>query len=206
MRIAALTLLFAGCGGDGAADGGTDGDTGVGDTDDGGGPDAEPEKECDDEIDDDDDGAVDCDDSDCAAVELCTWPAAIDFETQIEFEASRLAQLAGYDDCTVNVTASLSRNRAESCPGCDRVYSGDFQFGSDDCPEEFERPTDGGYGVTFQSETQWEVFGRIEGEWTSLGVAEDDGTGTLRISDTQPVEVEGIDAGELTTRFAFTPR
>lgn len=165
----------------------------------------DPELECDDERDDDDDGLVDCDDDDCAGVELCTWPTQIDFETLIEFDANAIAELGGYGDCTVHVTAPLARDRAESCEGCDRVYAGEFTFLEDDCPEDIERPQDGGYGIDFRSETEWEVFGRVEAVWTSLGVAQDDGTGTMRISDSTPVEAYGVDVGTVSTFFSFTP-
>ena len=207
MRLATMAFglgfAWTGCGGD--APGGADADTA--DTDPGGEPDeeAEPETACDDQEDDDGDGATDCDDSDCTSLELCTWPTALDFETLIAFDGNALAGLAGYEDCTVHVTAALERDRAESCPGCDRVFAGPFTFVSDDCPEEFERPDAGGYGIDFRGGETWEVFGRVDGEWTSLGITTDD-AGTMRIEETAPVEFEGVEAGELTTRFAFTPR
>jgi hypothetical protein len=209
MRVAAMVLFYAGagCSGGGAVDGGADTAEPPTDTDtDGDPPAGDPEGACDDQDDNDGDGDIDCADSDCATKELCTWPAAIDFETLLQYEASGLAQLAGYEDCTVHITAPLERNPAESCDGCDRVYSGPFEFLQDDCPPEIERPADGGYGIDFQTETTWEVFGRVDGVWTSLGIAEDDGSGTLQIADTVPVIVEGVDGGDLTTYFQFTPR
>lgn len=205
MRLATMAfglgLAWTGCAGD--APGGADSDTDTASGGPGGG--SEPESACDNQDDDDRDGDVDCDDSDCAEKELCTWPDALDFETLIAFDGNALAGLAGYEDCTVHVTAALERDRAESCPGCDRVFAGPFTFVSDDCPEEFERPDAGGYGIDFRGGETWEVFGRVDGEWTSLGITTDD-AGTMRIVDTQPIEVEGVEAGELTTRFAFTPR
>jgi hypothetical protein len=165
----------------------------------------EPEQDCDDEVDDDDDGRVDCDDSDCDGEQLCSWPVAMRFDSRLDFDANTLAEFGGYSDCRVTLTSDLERDRAESCPGCDRVFTGDFTFVEDDCPPEFERPTEGSYGVAFQAPDEWEIFGRVEDQWASLGVAVDDGSGTLKIEDRSPVEYEGVEIGELTSAFSFTP-
>ncbi|MEQ1500644.1 MAG: hypothetical protein ABMB14_00370 [Myxococcota bacterium] len=204
-----LVFGWAGCpatlveGGD-DDDATTDGTTPAGDDDDDG---TTPGTEavCDDGVDDDADGAADCDDTDCDADEQCALPTELAFETLISFDANALAELGGYGDCDVHITAALVQDPADSCDGCDRVFRGPFEFIADDCPDDIERPSDGGYGIDFRSDTEWEVFGKVEGVWTSLGVATDDGTGVFRINDTTPVEVSGVEVGDLTTFFAFTP-
>lgn len=183
---------------------GTDG-TGTDDTEETDVP--RTETECDDERDDDGDGDTDCDDDDCSAEEHCSWPVTVDFESLLQFDANSLAELAGYGDCEVHITSNLERDRAQSCEGCDRVFSGAFDYLRDNCPEDdaIARPTEGSYGFAFRSATRWEVFGEVDGQWGSLGVAEDDGSGSLRIIETNPVEVDGVEFGQLTSMFAFEP-
>ena len=105
----------------------------------------------------------------------------------------------------MHITAPLERDRAETCDGCDRVFTGPFTFLEDDCPDTLPRPEDGGYGIAFVSDTQWEVYGRVETVWTSLGTAVDDGSGTFKIVDDQTIEAYGVEVGTLTTFFSFTP-
>ena len=161
------------------------------------------ETECDDTIDDDGDGLTDCEDTDCVAVELCTWPANIELVSEITYEPNGLAQLAGYTDCTVQAVSQLARDRDQSCEGCDFVLCGAFTYPIDDCPNDpdFPRPTDGCFGFDFVSDTAWTFYGQNPENDLWEEVAPLTGPGPLSWTDTQPLDLQGTEVGDLTTTF-----
>jgi len=165
------------------------------------------ETACDDEVDDDLDGLVDCADDDCSAELLCTWPGAVNFQSIVFFDANNLAKLGGYPDCTVETTSTLQRDRAESCPDCDRVFCGDFAYPQDSCPTDpnFPRPASGCFGFSFDTDTEWTMYGRNPDTdmWDQVGVLS--GTGPLQWTSNTPVDFEGTDVGDLTTTFYVSP-
>lgn len=168
------------------------------------------ETECDDGVDDDEDGDVDCYDSDCEAETYCSWPIeGIAYTVRFAYDASDLAIFAGYNDCAIEGTSFLERDRDESCDGCDRVYCGDFTIDSDDCPSEFDRPDRVCYGFAFTSDTSWDVWYEDEesASYENLGTATESTTaiGTLEMQNTEQVVVEGINGGNIQGSFTFTP-
>ncbi|MCO4769644.1 MAG: hypothetical protein KDA24_06395 [Deltaproteobacteria bacterium] len=168
-----------------------------------------PETECSDGIDNDMDGDTDCDDSDCAAVEYCTWPFSLSHSGSFDYDASIAAQIGGYDDCRTDFTASLEfeTDTAEQCPTCNRTFTGAMSYPFDDCPAGDEpRPTSVTYGFVFFNALQWQVYVEdADGIWTLVGDAFDDGTGTFVHNRTDEVIVEEVDGGDLETTLSFTP-
>ncbi|MEZ4320552.1 MAG: hypothetical protein R3F61_23930 [Myxococcota bacterium] len=165
------------------------------------------ETACDDQIDDDQDGAVDCNDSDCFDEELCSWPVAVGFQTDVHFDANFLAELGGYSDCDVVTTSTLQRDRNQSCAGCDRVYCGTFAYPTDTCPQDanVQRPTDGCFGFSFDASTSWTMYGTNPqtSAWELVGTLT--GTGPLTLSGSAPLDYEGTEVGTLTTTFYASP-
>lgn len=166
------------------------------------------ETECDDTLDDDGDSLIDCDDPDCAAEVFCAWPSELDWETNIDFDASTLAEIAGYSDCSIVATSTLSRDREQTCVGCDRVLCGVFTYTTDTCPQDsaLPRPADGCFGITFDdTDMSWEFqVPDAEGAFQVVGAATGDGSGHLSLTVSDPLEVEGFDAGTVTTFVGFT--
>jgi hypothetical protein len=186
---------------------GDDDDSGADDDDDATTP-LPPESDCLDGVDNDLDTLVDCDDPDCALVQQCTWPRALSHAGSFDYDASLLAELAGYDDCRTDFLADLTEEEVEAnqCPTCDRTFSGPMTYPADDCPEGDEpRPTAVSYGIGFFNDLQWEVFVQdAQFVWTSVGFAvQTEGTWTLTRTD--EVDVDGTDAGDLVTTLSFTP-
>jgi hypothetical protein len=83
-----------------------------------------PETACADGFDNDGDGATDCLDADCAAAFECTWPASWAHTATFSYDANFAARLGGYDDCTTEMTATLTMPVANPCAACDRSYGG----------------------------------------------------------------------------------
>lgn len=196
--------------------GGTDGDdddsTSVDDDDSAGDDDdattPPPPEDCLDGIDNDLDGLTDCDDDECAAVPQCIWPRNLSHSGSFDYEASLVAELAGFDDCRTDFTSPLVEETdvASQCPMCDRTFSGPMVYPFDDCPDGDEpRPTSVSYGVVFFNDLQWEVFVQdADLLWTSVGFAAQSGADyTLVRSD--EVDYEGTDAGDIETTLTFTP-
>jgi len=170
--------------------------------------DEDVEVDCDDGLDDDDDSLVDCDDPDCDGLEVCTWPTALDLDAQLAFDANALAEFAGVEDCLTHYTSPLTQHRPMDCEACDRVFRGPFHYVYDDCPDDPEnpRPTEGGCGIRFDSDTAWQVYIRgVDREWTSLGTATNDGSGTFVFDSVDPVNYEETEIGTLHTTFRFSP-
>lgn len=166
-------------------------------------PPAGPETECDDQIDDDGDGAVDCADSDCAGAVQCSWPTAMQMDLELDYQASSLAKLGGYDDCVTRIAAPISASGEPACATCDRAYRGPYTYVSDSCPAA-PRPTEGAYALRFASDTEREVHVLDDaGVWQLVGMATGSG-GVYTLTRTDPVDYEGSDAGDLTTRMTFT--
>lgn len=167
-----------------------------------------PEVECDDTVDNDSDGAVDCDDTDCQAEVHCSWPTTVSFLTTIDYDASVLAEFAGFSDCQVEANAVLVRDRSIDCPACDWVMCGTYTYTLDNCPQDagLERPPSGCYGFTFDAtDSAWPVF--IEnadtGAWETIGNAVAEGNGWLSLTSQDPVIYEGADAGTVSSYFGF---
>jgi hypothetical protein len=137
-------------------------------------PDAEV---CDNGEDDDEDGATDCDDSDCDNVAPCNWPSNLDHMTQLDFQGNTIeCKLAGFpipydvEDCLTEWTASLTHIEMHACDSCDRVYNGPITLLRDECSELIGNtepiPSSMDVGMVFISETQREVWGINEaGVW-----------------------------------------
>lgn len=181
----------------------------TGDTDDTDLPVPTPvETECDDQIDDDGDGAIDCADTDCQALEFCSWPqGTIRFDVDVQYTASGLAQLAGYNSCRLVGTMDLVRDREASCPTCDRVFCGDFAYSMDNCAPDIERPVDGCFGFTFTTDTSWVVKAEDVENSTYVEFATfNEGTtaGTLEYVLDEDVVVEGFDGGSYVATFELT--
>jgi len=189
-----------------------DDDSGSDDDDDGDDDDATtpppPESECQDGLDNDSDGLTDCEDPDCAAVVECTWPTALQHSGSFDYEASLLAELGGYDDCVTQFTAPLVQELVEAmeCPTCDRTFTGPMSYPSDNCPAGDEpRPTSVSYGLVFFNALQWEVFVQdAQQVWSSVGFAGQAGE-DYTLTRTDEVDVDGTDAGDLTTTLTFSP-
>ena len=167
-----------------------------------------PETDCQDGLDNDEDGLADCADDDCAAVWECTWPTAMDHNGSLAYEASTLAEIAGYSDCVTEFTAPLTEvtTKADQCATCDRTFSGPMTYPNDTCPADDPRPTTTTYGVVFFTAIQREIFTSDgAGSWTSIGNANAPQEGQpFVLARTDEVDVEGTDAGDLTTTLSFT--
>ncbi len=177
------TLVLSGCptrGGnsnddddDSADDDDTSDDDDAGDDDDATTP-PPPETECLDGIDNDGDGLTDCADDDCDTVIECTWPTSLDHGGSLDYEASTLAEIAGYSDCITEFTATLNEvtDASAQCPTCNRTFAGTMIYGNDTCPADDPRPTDTTFGIVFFTGIQWEVFTNDgTGVWSSVGNA-----------------------------------
>lgn len=173
------------------------------------------ETECDDEIDDDGDGDIDCYDADCEGETYCSWPLeGIAYTVRFAYTASFEAQLAGYNNCVIEGTSFLERDRAESCAGCDRVYCGDFAIDQDNCPSDFDRPASVCYGFAFTSDTAWDVWfeNSESATYDSLGTATESTTaiGSLEMQNTEQITYDDpilgtVNGGNIQGTFTFTP-
>lgn len=204
MRWTWLAVLVA-CSGSGV-DTSDPNDTDPNDTDP---PGPTVETACDDTLDDDGDMLTDCADPDCAAEVYCSWPADLGFETYIQYEPSFEAELFGYDACVVHTTARITRDRQQTCPGCDRVFCGAFTYVTETCSAQFgediDLPVSGCYGLAFGNDQAWPIsyINPDTSGWDALGTATPDGQGGMRYQVTSPVIVDGVDAGDLTSAFRF---
>jgi len=165
----------------------------------------QPEGACDDGEDNDGDGLSDCDDEDCADREFCGWPTSLSHTGVFDFDASFLAELAGYPSCIVAFNANLDRIRGPGeCPGCDRTFGGAANYTENSCPgDSGDLPGELSYGVVFTSETEWSIWASDGSSWGESGTASGGGdTYTLYRED--PVEHDGQDGGDLITTLTFT--
>ena len=168
-----------------------------------------PETACEDALDNDGDGLTDCDDDDCAAVWRCTWPTELDHNGSFAYAASWQAELGGYEDCDTVFTAALDEelDPSKQCATCDRTFSGPMVYTMDTCPPgDDPRPDAVSYGLDFVTTTQREVFSSDGlGGWNSVGLANAAAVGSpFSLSRTDGFEVEGVDAGDITTTLSFT--
>ncbi|GEM_PF-2466087 len=211
-------------------DAGTDDDD-AGDDDDATDDDdaADPETDCGDGEDNDGDGAVDCDDSDCAAEDLCVWPDAIDQRTDVEFtgfeiECGEFPLEFDYQmpNCADRYTSTMARRTdGNLCPTCDLTFEGPYtpvvKGGEDTCTDLLDQPapTEGAFGIIFTSATQWTIWTEDgnTGEWSEVGVAEDDGAGNFLFTsssvlneaiDTDIVDCRQQDIGTLDVTLSFS--
>jgi hypothetical protein len=164
----------------------------------------QPEVACDDGEDNDGDGLADCDDDDCVDRAFCGWPTHLSHTGSFYFDASFLAELAGYPSCLVAFNASLDRIQGSGeCPGCDRTFGGDANYTDTACAESAsELPAEVSYGVVFASDTSWRIFASDGDSWGESGVATG-GNGTYTLSREDPVEYDGQDGGTLETILTF---
>ena len=181
------------------------------------------ESECNDGADNDDDGAIDCDDSDCADAFECNWPDAMNHDTQMDFAGRTIeCKFAGisipYDveDCQTRFTAALTYDPNETgCTSCDRVYKGPLNWLNDSCSELLgetgPKPEVTEYGIEFVSETERRLYvNDATTGWTSTVTLTLNGTSWENITEV-PIE-EDIDdcnngvqyLGDLTVRVGFT--
>ena len=135
----------------------------------------DPETACQDGQDNDEDGLTDCDDPDCDAVTECTWPTQMDHRSSFAFTS----EIGMVDDCETIYTSLLNEAVVlEPCPVCDRTYEGAFNYTVNSCEDildflGMDIPDEGGYGVIFISDQQWEIYSRDEDlQWYSAGIAE----------------------------------
>ena len=129
-----------------------------------------PETECADGADNDEDGAVDCDDTDCAGYFRCTLPDQMSHETLMSFDGRTIeCKLAGFefdydvDDCVTSFTAALTHAPEDmSCEPCDRIYKGPLTWLEDSCSELLgengPKPEVTEYGVRFDSEKERTLY------------------------------------------------
>jgi hypothetical protein len=185
----------------------SDDDDATGDDDDATTP-PPPETECLDGIDNDNDGLTDCEDDDCDNVIECTWPIAIGHSGSFDYEASTLAEIAGYSDCITAFTAGLGVEEDVNgqCPTCDRTFLGPMTYTNDTCPIDDPRPLTTTFGIVFFTAIQWEIFTSDgAGTWTSVGNAVATAEGQPYVlSRTDEVDYDGTDAGDITTLLSFT--
>ena len=189
----------------------------------------DPETDCDDGIDNDEDTLVDCDDEDCADVELCTWPTEFEQRTDVEFEGYEITcgtSPLDFDyqmpDCADRYSSSMTRRtEGDLCPSCDRTFGGDYtpitKGGEDSCSDLLDqpRPRSGSFGIVFTSATEWTVWAQDgnTGEWSESGVATDNGSGTFvfAASDVVNEAIDDVidcpeqDLGLLSVTLQFTP-
>ena len=92
------------------------------------------------------------------------------------------------------------------CPTCNRTFAGTMVYGNDTCPADDPRPTDTTFGIVFFTGIQWEIFTNDgTGTWSSIGNANATQEGEPYVlSRTDEVDVDGTDAGDLTTTLSFT--
>jgi hypothetical protein len=192
--------------------------------------DVQVETECDDGADNDADGLFDCGDPDCAAEEHCSWPTAISQRTDVEFEGYEIecgSTPLEFDyqmpDCADRFTATMERRRnGNLCVDCDRTYQGAYtpvvKGGEDSCSELLDQPapTEGAFGIVFTSATSWTVWTEdgTTGAWSEVGLAEDDGSGTMVFAsgdvvneriDTGIIDCRQQDIGYLAVALQFSP-
>ena len=165
------------------------------------------ETQCEDGLDNDADGATDCADSDCLNLhEWCAWPTEVDILANFWLD---FTIWGAPDDCAIEYLTTAPHNPAESCPGCDRVYCGNYNYtGNDTCPtgDGFNRPPSGCTGLTFTSENSWQVWYRDgQGNWASMGQATNNGGSyTVQAQETMNHPDYG-NIGTLTTTYTITP-
>jgi len=171
--------------------------------------DAEPaaalETACDDSVDNDGDSLIDCDDLDCAEQVHCGWPTELRLRITLSFEASSLAEFAGYSDCVTELSATIAQRADDVCTTCDRNYSGPYVYGTDTCPAA-DRPTQGSYGFRFLSDSQRALYVLDAATgWQLVGTATGS-AGVYSLTRSDPVESDGYDGGDLVTTMVFTDR
>lgn len=202
----------------------SDGGSGDGGSGDGGTTEEpDPETECDDGLDNDEDGATDCDDTDCAEFEPCTWPTSMAHTGIWDFAANADAEcetfIGNFDidinSCLVDYSATLTEvtDSANQCPTCDRTFYGTFTYNTDTCSGAlgFTPPTDAYFGFIFDSDSEWRLVGRSDtGEWEAeVAVPVAGGQGTFSTTEAINVEDDRCDntifAGDLTISWTFAP-
>jgi hypothetical protein len=184
---------------------GDDDDTTADDDDDDDDDDVAPETDCGDGVDNDGDSAIDCDDKDCAAAPECNQPAQLDVTVTLDYEASFLAELAGYEDCITVILSLMDPMPGHTCTQCDDVYAGPYTYQQDTCPQDpaSPRPTEGNFGLIFTDGNSWDVYGDDgtgTGNYNIIGTATNDGSGLYSLT-----RVDGVpnDGGDLTTTITF---
>ncbi len=211
LAVMPFALLVA-CGDSAGDTGPAGGDAGHGGGDAGGGDGGgQPavETDCEDGADGDQDGAIDCEDSDCADHWSCKLPDTVRYDTVINFRGNTITcELVGieYDvdigDChTVGGgPLALIDDAQQSCPDCDRTYQGPLTYTQDTCASKLGQPlpTTATFGMVFLNETQRELFAPDDQwNWYSLGILEETkGVFTLSTSEDIVLDPDGCDNGD----------
>lgn len=165
------------------------------------------EADCTDGIDDDGDGDIDCDDSDCDAVQACQWPDQVQAVITIDVDVTGAAAFL-YDDCFLMSESELDStvSISDPCVDCDRTYQGPLSYTQDTCDADlFERPTEGSAGLVFLSDTEWEIWMNLEGDWEKVGVATKNSEGVYVAERSEPIVYEGVDLGSALLKVFLKP-
>jgi len=163
----------------------------------------QPESVCDDNLDNDDDTLTDCADPDCAGASNCGYPTGMVIDIDLFYDASSIAEWAGQNDCTTDLTIAVAADADTGCGTCHKSYTGPYVYGLDTCPEA-ERPLEGSYSFVFTSESQREVYVLdAEGLWALVGTATGS-NGVFTVTRTDPVIYDGYDAGTMNTVITIT--
>ncbi len=204
--------------GDGGAGDGGAGDGGSGD---GGSTTPTSESDCEDGIDEDEDGATDCEDSDCADHWRCNLPDALQYSTVVDFRGNTIeCEWVGIeydvdiDDCYSAGGGTLTQiDTEQACPKCDRTYKGPLNWPQDSCSDFLETPmpADATFGFVFISETQRELWVPDDvWNWYPLAIL-DDNAGVYGDSSSEDIIADPDDCdngdqnlGTLTLTLQFT--
>ena len=138
---------------------------------------------------------------------------SIRFDVDFRYTASFEATLADYNSCQILGTVDLVRDRTRECPSCDRVFCGDFVFSQDNCNPEITRPMAGCFGLTFTTDTSWDVdvYDEAMTTWSDFGsFAEGTTAGTLELTLQDDIVVDvppfgPVDGGSFVVDFSLTP-
>lgn len=186
----------------------------------------DPEGDCTNGIDDDEDGKIDCEDSDCDEVKICTLPQIIDHRSLFDFTGRRVTcetwigdQTEDVNDCVTDFTSPLEMVlEGDLCGPCDATYEGAFSYSQDTCTATFgdgsAPPASGRFGFAFVNDTKWVLFGKNEtsGEWEEGVTLQQDGDRyTWQTTEAITVDVDECDnsplyVGDVTVTLSFTPR
>ncbi|GEM_PF-2320528 len=169
------------------------------------------ELDCEDGFDDDDDGQIDCDDSDCDGVFVCTWPASVEIFSIVEYDANSTAETFGVTDCALDLGGWLDEGGSVSmCDGCDLLYTGAVTYDMGNCPSDYiTTPNPLVYGFVFIDEHTRQVSTHEDGAWELLGESTRGGDGTWELTTTETVLYDvpllgEVDVGTFTIRRTFT--
>ncbi|MCK6506835.1 hypothetical protein L6R53_26265 [Myxococcota bacterium] len=187
-------------GGDGGADGGAGGD--------GGNQVPSNETDCEDGRDEDQDGAADCEDSDCASHWRCALPEQMDFRSDvffdgytIECEAWGIEVDVDIEDCVADAVSALRLvTTGRLCESCERTYEGTLTYNQDTCSALLETvpPTRAEYGFNFLDANTRELWSPDEmGTWQMVDrlVSTDGVTWTLAGTEEIWADPEDCDNG-----------